>query len=43
MSANSSQVTFLDFFQIEKFTGLKKGIILVELSDDPMMQAETSP
>ena len=42
-SANRSRVTFVDFFQIEKFTGLKKGIILVELFDDPMMQVEASP
>ena len=32
-----------EFFQIEKFTGLKKGIILVELSVDPMMKVEASP
>ncbi len=43
VSADSSRATFVDFFQIEKFTDLKKGIILVELSDDPMMQAEASP
>ena len=42
-SANRSRATFVDFFRIEKFTGLKKGIILVELSHDPMMQAEASP
>ena len=42
-SANRSRATFVDFFRIEKFTGLKKGIILVELSHDPMMQVEASP
>ena len=42
-SAGCSRATFVDFFRIEKFTGLKKGIILVELSGDPMMQAEASP
>ena len=42
-SASRSRVTFVDFFQIEKFTGLKKGIILVEFSDDPMMRVEASP
>ena len=42
-SAGRSGATFVDFFQIEKFTGLKKGIILVELSDDPMMKVEESP
>ena len=42
-SAGRSQATFVDFFQIEKFTGLKKRIILAELSVDPMIQMEAFP
>ena len=42
-SAGCSRATFVDFFRIEKFTGLKKGIILAELSVDPMMKMEASP
>ena len=42
-SATSSRATFVDFFQVEKFNGLKKRIILAELSVDPMMQLEASP
>ena len=29
--------TFLEFFQIERFSGLKKGIVQVELVGDPMI------
>ena len=42
-STGHSRATFVDFFLTEKFTGLKKGIILVELSVDPMMKVEASP
>ena len=30
--------TFLEFFQIERFSGLKKGIVQIELVGDPMIQ-----
>ena len=41
-SAGRSRATFLEFFQIEKSTDLNKGIILVELSIDPLIQMEES-
>ena len=30
--------TFLEFFQLERFSGLKKGIVQIELVGDPMSQ-----
>ena len=30
--------TFLEFFQLERFSGLKKGIVQIELVGDPMIQ-----
>ena len=29
--------SFVDFFQIEKFSGLQKGIVLIDLTNDPML------
>jgi hypothetical protein len=34
---NTSTQTFLDFFQIEKFTGQAKGILLIVLTVDPAL------
>lgn len=36
--ADAQGRTFVDFFQLEKFTGLQKGIILIDLVNDPMLQ-----
>ncbi len=30
--------TFIDFFQIERFSGLKKGLVLIELHTEPIIQ-----
>ena len=30
--------TFIEFFQIERFTGFKKGIVLIEITNDPVIQ-----
>jgi hypothetical protein len=35
--ANTPTQTFLDFFQIERFTGKAKGILLIILSADPAL------
>lgn len=35
--ADAAGRTFVDFFQIEKFTGLQKGIVLIDLTSDPML------
>lgn len=35
--------TFLDFFQIEKSTGCKKGIVQIELTNDSMLPVRDSP
>jgi hypothetical protein len=36
-AANTPAQTFLDFFQIEKFTGQAKGILLIVLTADPAL------
>ena len=36
--ADRSGRTFLEFFQLEKSTGLKKGIVQIELSVDSMIR-----
>ena len=35
--------TFIDFFQVEKFTGQLKGIIKIDLVDDPMSKPQVPP
>ncbi len=35
--------TYLEFFQVEKFTGRSKGILLINLSHDPMLQPQVTP
>ncbi len=34
--------TFLDFFQIDKYSGKQKGIILVGLANDPMLDTRST-
>ena len=34
--------TFLDFFQVEKFTGGKKGVLTVALPGDPVLNRKVS-
>ena len=34
--------SFLGFFQLERFSGGKKGIVLVELARDPMIHSEVT-
>ncbi len=41
--ADAQGRTFIDFFQIEKFTGQSKGIILIDLTSDPMLQPQVTP
>ncbi len=36
--ADAQGRTFVEFFQIEKFTQLPKGILLIDLSNDPRLQ-----
>jgi hypothetical protein len=40
--SNSSQQTFIEFFQIERFTGARKGIISINLIGDPMVVRRTA-
>ena len=35
--ADATGRTFVDFFQVEKFSGLPKGIVLLNLVNDPML------
>ena len=35
--------TYFEFFQVEKFTGQPKGIVLINLSYDPMLQPQVTP
>ena len=35
--------TFVEFFQMEKFTGLEKGILLIDLTNDPMLKPKVTP
>ena len=35
--------TFIDFFQVEKFTGQLKGIIKIDLTDDPFLKPKGPP
>lgn len=41
--ADAAGRTFVDFFQIEKFSGLRKGIVLIDLANDPMLKAQVAP
>ena len=41
--ADSHGRTFIDFFQVEKFTGQLKGIIKIDLIDDPMIKPKVPP
>ena len=34
---------YLEFFQVKKFTGQSKGIVLINLSHDPMLQPQVTP
>ena len=40
--ADAAGRTFVDFFQIEKFSGLQKGIVLIDLANDPMLQPQVA-
>ena len=35
--------TYIDFFQIEKFTGQSKGIVLINLTTDCMLKQQVTP
>lgn len=35
--------TFVEFFQVEKFTGLQKGILIIDLTNDPMLKPKVTP
>lgn len=35
--------TFVDFFQLDRFTGKQKGIIFISLSNDPLLSAKVQP
>jgi len=35
--------TFVEFFQLEKFTGLQKGILLIDLTNEPMLKTKVAP
>ena len=37
-SAGRAGNTFIEFFQIERFSGLKKGIVVIQLTTEPMIQ-----
>ena len=41
--ADAAGRTFLEFFQIEKFSGLRKGVVLIDLANDPMLQLQVGP
>ncbi|MCP4165929.1 MAG: hypothetical protein GY759_08550 [Chloroflexi bacterium] len=41
--ADAQGRTFIEFFQLEKFSGLQKGILLIDLSNDPMIQPKVTP
>lgn len=41
--ADAAGRNFFDFFQIEKFSGLRKGIVLIDLANDPMLQLQVAP
>ncbi|MCY3879257.1 MAG: hypothetical protein OXF74_08775 [Rhodobacteraceae bacterium] len=40
--ADAQDRNFVDFFQIEKFTGQPKGIVLIDISSDPMLQPQVT-
>ena len=35
--------TFVDFFQVDRFTGKQKGIIVISLSADPLLSGKVQP
>lgn len=35
--------SFVDFFQVDRYSGHKKGIVVVELPADPMLQPQVMP
>lgn len=41
--ADAAGQTFRDFFQVEKHSGLQKGIVLIDLTRDPMLNSEVTP
>jgi len=41
--ADAQGRTFIDFFQIEKYTVESKGIVLINLSTDPVLQQQVTP
>lgn len=41
--ADAAGRPFVDFFQIEKFSGLPKGIVLIDLTNDPMLCPRGAP
>lgn len=41
--ADSKGNTFVEFFQIEKFTELPKGVLLIDLSNDPLLKPKVTP
>ena len=41
--AGAQSPPFVDFFQVEKFTKLPKGIVLIELATDDMLKPRVTP
>ena len=41
-AADAVGTTFLEFFQLERYSGERKGIVLVELAGDPTVQSEVT-
>lgn len=41
--ADAKGRTFVEFFQIEKFTELPKGILLIDLLNEPMLKPQVTP
>ncbi|MCY4005877.1 MAG: hypothetical protein OXE84_03475 [Rhodobacteraceae bacterium] len=41
--ANAHMSNFIDFFQVEKFTGQSKGIVLIDLTTDCMLKQRGTP
>ena len=42
VSANQAGSTFVEFFQVDSFTGATKGIVAIDLSTDPMLHPTVS-
>jgi hypothetical protein len=40
---NTPTQPFVDFFQVDRFTGMSKGILLIVLSTDPLLSRRLAP